>query len=373
MKRLMIIFLILSLTSILFGNNIYELTGSSSHAVLNILKVNYFDPSQPYSQPLLFNLTIKIPEKLTEDDSDRADYNLMINLYWNGNLLTSTNLEPVDVISPSNQYASQFTVSNRDVITSEDNRYFEADGNFSFDDVMENNSQFEDFLLETGRFPDGDYRIDIQLEPENSLYQGNSTSINFTVRGIQSVRLLNPGLSSGVTNIPQVFKPLVFNWTSSGFNNSYKVEIKEFDHASELDPSNIEFNGRLVEEEWVNNMSVYSPNYNFQEEKYYAWRVKVRYIGEEALNQEGHNQFMASSYNVFQFASSPVINVANAFQEELEKNLRKLNIAEIISLFDAGYLPKDGIILNGKTYYGKEAVDKIRELFNEYEIEVSID
>ncbi len=373
MKKTIVFLLFLLVTASIFANNTYMVSGSTSQSTLNILKVSYFDPSQPYSQPILFNLNISIPPQADNDASDQAEYDVNIDLFWNGNLLTGTSLRPIDGFSPANQFNSSFNVTNRDLITSESNRFFEAESDFSFDDVMENNSQFEDFLLETGRFPDGQYRIEIEIVPDNSLYQGASTVVSFAVRGIQSVRLISPGHVVGATNIPLISKPIIFNWNTSGFNNSYVVEIKEFDQEYELDPSNIEYNGRLVEEEWVNNMSVYNPTYNFQENKFYAWRVKVKYIGEESLNQAGHDQYIASSYNVFQFTCAPSEKVPNAFQEQLESNLLNLNIAEINVLLNAGYLPKDGIQINGKTVYGKEAVDRIRELFSTYEIEVSVE
>ncbi len=373
MKKNLIFLLLFVLTTTIFAETAYLVTGSSTQSNLNILKVSYFDPSQPYSQPILFNLNITTPDKAPDDVSDRAEYDLNIKLFWNGNELTGTSLSPIEGFSQANQFSTSFNVTNRDVITSNDNRFFEADNNFSFDDVMENNSQFEDFLLETGRFPDGQYRIEIELVPENPLYQGDSTIISFSVRGIQSVRIISPGVLAGSTNIPLLAKPIIFNWTSSGYNNAYVIQIKEFDQPYELDPSNLEFNGRVVEEEWVNNMTVYNPSYNFQEGKYYAWKAKVKYIGEESLNQEDFDQYLSSSYHVFQFACAPTSEVPNAFQEELENNLLNLNIAEITALLESGYLPKDGIQLNGKTIYGKEAVDRIRDLFSTFEIEVSVE
>ncbi len=373
MKKIITFLSLIVFTCLIYANTAYQISGSVRQPSLNILKVSYFDPTQPYSQPIIFNLDITIPAQDASDTDRQADYDLNIDLYWNGNLLTCTTLNPIESPSPSNQYDSHFIVTNRDLITSEDNRFFEAESNFSFDDIMENNSQFEDFLLETGLFPDGQYRIEIALEPKNSLYQGDSTIITFSVRGIQSVRVISPGVLPGSANIPIENKPIIFNWNASGFNNLYVIEIKEFDQAYELDPSNIEYNGRIVEQEQVSNISVYTPQYNFQENKYYAWRAKVKYIGEETLNQSEYDQYLASSYYVFQFGCSPSVEVINAYQEELENNLMNLNIAEINALLEAGYLPKDGILLNGKKYYGKEAVDKIRELYSTYDIEISVE
>ena len=374
MKKTFIFFLLLIFSWTLLVSNNYIITGRSTQTTLNILKVSYFDPSMPLSQPLLFNLDIQIPDQVEEDVNDQAEYKLFIEIFWNGNLLTDTTLEPIEGPSPSHDFGTSFTVTNRDLITAEDNRYFVADGNFSFDDVIDNNEDFKDFLLDTGLFPDGSYRIDIELRPDDlAYYSGSSTSINFTVRGIQSVRLISPGVLVGSHNIPEIFKPIIFNWTTSGINNSYVVEIKEFDQEYELDPSNLEFNGRIVEEGELENRTVYQPEYSFQEGKYYAWRTQVKFVGEETLNQPDHNRYLSSNYNVFKFACAPTTNVPNAFQEEFENNLKNLNIAEINSLLEAGYFPKDGINLNGKTYYGKEAVDKLRELFSTYTIEVSVE
>ncbi len=374
MKRIIVFFLFFVFIAVIFANNAYDVRLSCTQPILNILKVSYFDPAEPYSQPTLFCLTTTIPPKHDNDNNEYASYQLEINFFWNGSRLTGTTLEPVDYSSVSNEFNRMFTVTNRDLITSSDNNYFEADGNFSFEDIIDSNSQFKDFILETGRFPDGNYRIDITLTPtDTNLYDGDEASVNFSVRGIQSVRIISPGVSAGSTNIPTIFKPVIFNWTTSGYNNDFVVEIKEFDHVYELDPSNIEYNGRVVELEEISKNTIYNPSYSFQDNKYYAWRAKVRFIGEESLNQDDYEQFISSQYSVFAFGDAPNVEVPNAFEAELLNSLQNLNIVEINTLLEAGYLPKDGIELNGKTYYGKEVIDMLRELFMTYTIEVSVE
>lgn len=374
MKKTLVFLLFLIFTTTIFANNAYDINLSCTQPTLNILKVSYFDPAEPYSQPTLFCLTTTIPSRHLNDGNILATYQLNIDFFWNGNRLSGTNLEPVLNQSISNEFGRAFSVTNRDLITSSDNNYFEADGNFSFEDIMDSNSQFKDFVLETGRLPDGNYRIDITLTPEDeTLYDGDQASVSFSVRGIQSVRVISPGVIAGSTDIPTLFHPVIFNWTTSGFENDFVVEIKEFDQPYELDPSNIEFSGRLVEREDININTIYNPMYIFQEGKYYAWRAKVKFAGEESLNQDGYEQYLASNFYVFQFGCAPATDVPNAFQAELLKSLQNLNIAEINSLLEEGYSPKDGIHLNGKTYYGKEAVDKLRALFMTYSIEVSVE
>jgi hypothetical protein len=374
MKRILVFSLLFIVSATLFANNPYSITLTPTQPVLNILKVSYFDPAESYSQPILFNLRTTIPAKHEQDMAEKADYTLHIDFFWNGNPLSGTTLEPVDYPSISNDFGKTFLVTNRDVITSEDNRFYEADGDFSFDDIMDNNSQFKDFVLETGRLPDGNYRINIALVPKDiTLYDGDNTSMNFSVRGIQSVRLISPGVFAGSADIPTIFNPIILNWTTSGFNNNFVVEIKEFDQPYELDPSNIENNGRVVELEEISHLTVYNPTYSFLDSKYYAWRVKVNFVGEESLNQEGHEQFLASNYNVFAFSCAPNTDVPNAFQAEFLQSLKGLNIPEINSLLEEGYLPKDGIQLNGQIHYGKDAVNKLRKLFMTYTIDVSVE
>lgn len=374
MKKFIVFILFFILTATMFASDAYKVELRSTQPTLNILKVSYFDPAQPYSQPILFTLKTTIPSKHSSDPTERAGYEIVIGFKWNDNPLTGTTLKPVDYVSQSNKFDSEFTVTNRDLITGSSNKYFEADGGFSFDDILDSNPQFKDFVLETGRFPDGNYTIDITLTPDNtSLYQGDDTSVSFSVRGIQSVRLISPGVLAGSSNIPIIFKPIIMNWTTSGFENDFVVEIKEFDQPYELESANIEYNGRIVEQEEIKNQSIYMPTYSFQENKYYAWRAKVKFIGEETLNQIDHEQFIASNYNVFKFGCGPTVNVPNAFQEQFLDNLKNLNIAEINALLEAGYFPKDGINLNGKTYYGREAAEMIRDLFMTYTIEVSVE
>ncbi len=374
MKRIIVFLLFFVFITTIFANNAYVVRLSCTQPVLNILKVSYFDPAEPYSQPTLFCLTTTIPPQHENDSNDFASYELSVDFFWNGDRLTGTTLNPVDYPSLSNEFGRLFSVTNRDLITSTDNNFFEADGGFSFDDIIDSNPKFKDFVLETGRFPDGNYRIDIALTPEDEgLYQGDQASVSFSVRGIQSVRVISPGVTVGSTNIPTKFQPIIFNWTTSGFNNNFIIEIKEFDQIYELDPTNIEYNGRVVESQEVYNNTIYNPTFAFQEDKYYAWRAKVKFVGEESLNQEGYEQYLASSYHVFKFGCAPNVDIPNPFQEELFNNLLNLNIAEINALIEAGYFPKDGIQLNGQTIYGKEAVDKLRALFMTYDIEVSVE
>ncbi|MFA7056077.1 MAG: hypothetical protein WC155_00770 [Candidatus Cloacimonadales bacterium] len=370
MKRNILLFLFLIIALTLFGSNNYVMDLTCTQPTLNILKANYFDPSLPYSQPILFNLSIQNPSKLSGDSNSELHYSLEVEFFWNNSRLTDTTLEPLNLASV---YGKKINLTNRDIITRDDNNYFEVIGKFSFDDIMDGNSQLKDFIMDTGRFPDGEYRIDIRLIAEGN-YVGTSKSALFTVRNIQNVRLISPGVPAGSSRIPNQCKPIIYNWTSSGFNNKYVIEIKEFDEIYELDPSNIEYNGRTVAEEDVQSRSVYISDYNYQTNKYYAWRAKVKYIGEETLNLgDTHNQFKTSSYNVFKFSGEATTEVTDVFQEEFQNTLLNLNIAEITALFEQGYFPKDGIELNGKKHYGKDAIDKIRELFSTYDIEVSVE
>lgn len=374
MKRIIVVLLFLVFTASMLAQNAYNVSLIYPQPILNILKVSYLDPDQPNSQPILFSLKTEIAPKHINDSAERASYELKVEFFWNGGFLTDTTLEPVEHPSESNEFGGEFFTTNRDLITSSSNRFFEADGGFSFDDIMDSNSQFKDFVLETGKLPDGDYEIRITLIPDNpSLYTGAVTSRSFSVRGIQSVRIISPGVLAGSANIPTITQPVLFNWNTSGFNNSFSVEIKEFDQTYELDPTNIEFNGRTVEEADVPNQTIYTPTYSFQENKYYAWRAKVLFVGEETLNQDNYEQYLSSNYYVFKFGCGPNTEVGNAFQEQFLNNLKNLNIAEINALLEAGYFPKDGINLNGKTYYGKEAVDMLRDLFMTYSIEVSVE
>lgn len=368
MKKVLLLFLSILVTLTLFGNSNYTMELTCTQPTLNILKANYFDPSLPYSQPILFNLAISNPPKNSQDSNTKLNYELKVVFYWNGNLLTETSLEPIGV---ARSYGQQIRVTNRQVVTNIDNNYFEVIGDFSFDDIMDGNAQLKSFILDTGRFPDGEYRVALELIPEGN-YIGTSNSVSFTVRGIHNVRLVSPGVPAGFSEIPNQCKPIIYNWSSPGFNNKYVIEIKEYDEAYELDPSNIEFTGRVVVEEDVQNRSVYVSDYNYQTNMYYAWRAKVKYIGEETLNLGvTHNQYIASSYNVFRFSAEPTTDITNIFQEDFENTLLNLNIPEITALLQQGYLPKDGIHFNGKEVYGKEAIDKLRELFSVFDIEVS--
>lgn len=369
MKRDIVLLLLLIFTFSLFGNN-YSMELTCTQPVLNILKANYFDPSEPYSQPNLFNLAIRNPNKAFNDSNTELSYALNVEFFWNSNFLTDVVLKPKGVATV---YGQQIRVTNREVISNLHNNYFKVEGSFSFDDIIDNSTQLKDFVIDTGRFPDGAYRISMELIPDNPIYQGTSASVTFTVRGIQNVRLISPGVQAGSTNIPKLNQPIIFNWSSSGINNSYVVEIKEFDEAHELNPSNIEYSGRVVVEEDVTNRSVYVSDYNFQPNMYYAWRAKVRYMGEESLNLDNHQQFKASNYFVFKFSSEPTTEISNPFLDELHQTLLNLNIPEITSLFEEGYLPKYSIELNGRVFYGREAIDKLRELFTIYNIEVSVE
>jgi len=367
MKRIIVSLIFIVFSGLMFAYDAFDLNFSCTQPTLNVLKVSYFDPAEPYSQPIFLCLTIKVPG----DVGSTVSYDLDVEFFWNGGLLTGTTLTPVD---GTTNKPGIYTVTNRDLITSTSNAFFEADGGFSFDDIIDSNPQFKDFVLETGKFPDGNYRIDVTLTPDNlQLYAAKSASVSFKVRGIQSVRIISPGVKAGATDIPIIFKPVLFNWNTAGFDNNFVIEIKEFDQSYELDPSTIEYNGRLVEQAEVSNRTIYNPDYSFQENKYYAWRAKVRFIGEETLNQNDHTQYISSNYHVFQYDSAPKVSVTNAFQEELLNSLMNLNIAEINALFEEGYFPKDGINLNGNTYYGKEAVDKLKELFMTYTIKVSVE
>jgi hypothetical protein len=131
MKRIIVFSLFLVFTATMMAQSTYQVSINYPQDKLNVLKVSYLDPDQPYSQPILFRLKITPPEGVTLES---AAYTLKIEFLWNNGSLTTTTLTPIEV--GPNTYGSNFSFTNRDLITSTSNRFFEADSGFSFDDII---------------------------------------------------------------------------------------------------------------------------------------------------------------------------------------------------------------------------------------------
>ncbi len=360
MRKYVLLFIVLLLSVTINAQDSFDINIASTRPILNEFKISYVDPASPQAQPYLFYMDIEVPAYNEENFMD-APYHLNLSFWWNDHEIFDTKLVPINAaLSPSNS----FRVFNKDLITSVGSTFFEfAPGeDISLEEIINNSPELEDFVLETGRFPDGTYRFDVELVANIENLSNKSSSTSFLVQSIQNVHLINPGIGNTSYDIPIVTEPITFNWNSAGIDNKYQIEIREYDELYEFQNDNAEINGRIVVKDNIEKIRFYQADYNFKDEKYYGWRINVSFTDEMSLNLDSDKQALHSEFKFFQYKSSQGNPVSNVFIDDFLEALKQLDNDEINAILKSGYLPKGGLELNGQYYYGKQALDLIKDL-----------
>ena len=371
MKKLLLFLFMMLLMVHLVADDSFDIS-MNGIAYYSSFKINYVDPGAPLNQPTLFMMTFKTPEQDDSDTASELDYQIELSFSWNGADIFKTILVPLGL---AREFGSTIHITNRDLITSLGSPYFEfAPGEgISLNSIIENNSQLNDLILETGSFPDGRYTFNAKVKGQNSAYTASEKSYSFSVTNTTSLYLIRPGTRAGSAEIRNLADPLVFNWSCNSANPEYVIEIKEFDEKSDLTVDNIENNGRVFFEDTIHYANSFQQSLPYNEGKYYSWRVGVKLFDDNFLNNNNITKYKYSQYYVFRYSTSQENTVFNPFHDDLIKALYELDYDDVTALLESGYEPVDGIEIDGKFYFGKEAIQLIKQLLEVNSIDVSVE
>lgn len=319
---------------------------------VNAMSTISFDPQEPLSQPPLTNLTI------TWNGSTGTLIYLKLAIFWNQNPLLEKEFISKNVWTPP----KTVILSNRDLISNQDNDEFQPIGNsISVDDVINANPLLKSAVM-AGYFPDGNLVLRISVDTSANFTSEFLQSDTFTikVRNAGAIYLLSPGVAIG-QNPPQISqRPLSFQWNSvsTGFNKSSLI-VREYPANNPPSQNNIENTGNL----FYSNPDVssgFSDFLAFNPGNYYAWQITTTLFNEFTIQNQNLQPKLKSNWFVFRYVNES--QNTNETAAEMQAQLNILNNNALRSILAQGYTLVGTVIYEGRTYSGQDALDLLSGL-----------
>lgn len=332
-----------------------SLTGRSFY---NSMKASAIDVDFPNNQPVIFRLLIS-----NQYNAQLSEAYIHFQLHWNDNVIIEESISKFRENAISNLNLSiPINISNRDLIRNEGSDFlYKAEPSLSLSDFL-NNRHFKDSILNTGLFPDGDYRFVMVIKDQFGIPLSNSDAFVMSIKNIYNLSLISPGVQVG-SDISEVSAtPVLFLWSSSliNENNLFKITIREFAQVSTININNIEDSGRLFFE--IDNLR--APIFNqilpFIEGNYYAWKVSTN-LTTEQVDFDILNDF-SSPWNVFKFVThSP--QAPNPYQNVIDY-LQSLQHPFLNQILADGYVPTGRFFHYDRSISISELSGLIEEIMN---------
>ncbi len=286
----------------------------------NLFYPTMFDPDNPADQPLLFNLTVT--------NNGGIEHFIKIDMLWRGNSLLQGGGEIYPINVPN-----VYHLSNRMIITTGTSQF---ETNFDAEDIWQNNSEFEELILETGRFPDGEYMFLFQaFESENSDQPiSNQATVIITITSPVSISLITPGNPVGLGPSSITDLNPTFVWFSNF--TDYTITVFELDNDGSQSTSleEIELLEPLFSEQ-VSGTTFPYPTYaeRLEFEKTYGWQITA----DISSPDESLNKTEKSDIYLFTVNSGEQIDVDNQALINFLMQLNSEQTKEAIDLLKTGY------------------------------------
>jgi hypothetical protein len=378
MKKLFPLFLMIVLIPSLWAMERDQMTLDLTPGItfFNSLNASSFDPDQPNNQPLIFTVQIH--------NTGLIEYSMHVELLWNSNQLFDTYF-----LAKTENIQSMTPLTNQSLLTANASMYFHSpDPGLDLNSIMNENPEFKDAILNTGRLPDGIYYIHLQtVSPDNhSQVYSNELVISFEVRNANAIYLQSPGVPLG-SMIPSLgVLPLTFIWNSNlvGLNiaqmpslGKFTLTIREFNQVEELQADNVE-NGQIFRLIPDIMGSIYTEYIPFQNNKYYAWQISTPLSASNSNNPDDVPA-LKSPWYVFKFTSevtgdgsggdngtgltgSNGASGGTTAEDELLIFLTNLNDPQVNGLLNDEFRPTGNVFVGDQLYTGNSALQQLQRL-----------
>ncbi len=301
-----------------------------------------FNPESPQQQPIFFILnfnstgTNPITDYKIHVEVTHADGQAVVDLITN-------DLSPEIPVMPG-----LLSLTNQDVIN---NNPVEYDSSGDYDDLL---SQIEDYVLATGRLPDGDYNFMFQVYDLDDNPISVPVSVTITIQSPISISLITPGYplgGFGPMNLMNQFPEFI--WFSNLGN--YTLDLYHIDESIES-AQEIELLEKYhTENDIPGNSFIYPASAPLLEQgEIYAWRVSA------PLAVPGSNETYQSVFYTFQIN----MDQGNQIEETIILNfLNQLNTDDIIALQN---LLNSGYNISNVTWQGQQiSVDDLMDILQQ--------
>ncbi len=357
MKKLLLLFIVIGISMTCMGLdvqiNLYE------NQMFNLFYASSIDPDNPHMQPIIFRGDIAITN---EGPNQIDDYILKVGLKWNGDrvLIDETVSDSeIEAIQPLIKGIPKVFTS-RDVISNVPTNGFI--GKLTMDGVLDENPDFKDVIMETGRFPDGEYAVTLTAYLANDLINpiSNTARLTFTIINPMNIQLLFPGTPVGKSVTSYPMQRPTFMWISN--MREYQVKIVEVDTPSNFTSEMIEGSIPVCEITTHSTAFPYPASEQLLEIGHtYAWQVKGR-----VLTAGGANDYwMESPVFIFQIADPNDDPVQMEILYSLLNNLQEVDgMEDFLDLLNQGYAPTGNVIYKGQSVPFSQLNDFISDILS---------
>jgi len=329
------------------------LTLQPSADVYNYFPAASIDPSDPGSQPIIFTAAFTGLNASTS-------YRLYVNLQWNATMLLEdghVDGTPLFCSVPGRNLTS------RDIIA-EENDYFTS-GSFDFQTLLDNSQEFEDAIMNTGRFPDGQYTVTVRLIDRTTNDQLAEGGMSFNIISPVSIQLLYPGTQMGGQVMPYLDIFPNFIWMSN--LTDYHFLLWELTGAGNMSAEDVENMSPYFE---VENIGVSSFTYppdapSLEVGGVYAWQVRAG-----LTNPGGSGENIKSPVFIFRVANPDENQIYEQILANYLNNLHVEGLDQVYELLSQGYTPTGTITFMGQEMSFEELQALLIKVLNG-EIEVS--
>ncbi len=337
MKYLSLLLLLL-IVSVVFADDVLQITLRDD--TYNLFYASYIDPDNPASQPILFSGSVTNPSSVTV-----LNYYLKVGMTWNGNMLidiedADSRIIAVDPLNPGG--IKQF--DSRDILSNIPTNGFT--GSLTMDGVLDNNPDFEDAILNTGRFPDGIYIVTVQAF-DDATDNAISEPITLSIQIINpvNIRLLFPGMAAGSTIISYPTQQPTFMWISN--LTDYTLKIFEIDDITSVSAEDIENNTPYAEITNIPSTAYAYPASAPMLEigKIYGWQVTAPLV-----SPAGSSNISKSPVFIFRVENPNADPIQMEILYSFIRNLQGVDGMEgFVDLLNQGYAPTGNVIYQGQT------------------------
>lgn len=362
MKKLLIFFTIMCLSGLLYGQIDMRLDVNS----FDIVYPSAFDKDDPAGQPIIFSLDIM---NISGDDM-QCKLAMSLNSAEYGVLLSEADglIKTYDGIpgNTESQYLAfaplqAYALTNRDIITNA----VKIEG--SWNDVLNNIPDFEDFVMANGYLPSGTYTFTFYLYDLQMVEIEHGSATMFITNDMQ-VNLLAPGTEVTSGQSVDLLLPLsdntpTFAWQSAA--TWYELTIWE------LDPSVYQVvviddlpDPLVVLKDLSQQYYQYGSSLpDLQDEYVYVWNVVGKFTSTLGSEQQ------SSEYYGFKFQAASAGGDPNV--ENLIMNLAAMGLLDPGQI--GNYQPTGQIYVNGVLITVENISEFLTGLFNgQYEIETIV-
>lgn len=299
-----------------------------NNLTFNNVGVSVFDLDNPQEQPIIFNATAS-----NISTAPIGDYSIRISMNWRGNVIIDELI--VEPVPGSPWYSIQPDVplflTNRDIIVNQ-SANFNAQTNLSFNDIRSANPEFEDYVIQSGLIPDGNYEWFVQFIDSNDQPLSEMVTIAYTIATPIDIMLTTPGSPLGMDVYYSMSNRPTFIWYSNLENFTFEIyqvpsDVETADDIETLDPI------FTLSDIMTNSLTFPDESESLLSDRTYAWRVSAETSVPNGLASETRE----SPFYLFRTMTSAE---QQATQEAVINFIMQLNIPqaeELIAIINDGY------------------------------------